>query len=250
MKSIGRIGIMIASALSLLAGSGCEQQWAEWHKWNHEQWARLRGNAAPVKDEAPVEDEAPVDPIKKYELAIDSGKLSPSELAEAYKNRAAACKDRGYLNQAVADYTSAVSQYYPLLASIHNNRGIAYMGKGDFDKAYEDFSKSIELNPTKASTYSNRGIAAWKKGEFDKVIANYTKMIELAPKSAKAHNNRGSAHEKVGDLDKAIADYTRAIEIDPKYSPAYNNRGIAYSKKDKNTAADADFRKAKELASD
>ena len=42
-------------------------------------------------------------------------------------------------------------------AVLHNNRGVAYANKRDYDLAVEAFTNAIELNPNLAMAYSNRG---------------------------------------------------------------------------------------------
>ena len=66
------------------------------------------------------------------------------------------------------------------------------------------------------------------EGRLDKAIEDYTKAIELNPQHANAYHNRGLAWSKKGDRDKAIEDYNKAIELNPQYADAYNNRGNAW----------------------
>ena len=65
-----------------------------------------------------------------------------------------------------------------LLFTVSSNRGIAFLKKGDHDKALADFNKAIELDPNNALAYSNRGKALSKKGNDDKALADYNKAIE------------------------------------------------------------------------
>ena len=51
---------------------------------------------------------------------------------------------------------------------------IAYFSKGDFDRAIEDFSKAIELNPNAAIAYNSRGMMWLHLGEWDKARADLT----------------------------------------------------------------------------
>jgi tetratricopeptide (TPR) repeat protein len=132
-------------------------------------------------------------------------------------------------------------------AEASNNRGVAYYGKGDLDKAIADYAEAIRLDPKYALAYYNRGVAYEKKGEWDNAIAEYTEAIRLDPKYARAYNNRGNAYYGKGDWDKAIADYTEAIRLDPKYAWAYRNRGNAYEKKGEKLKAAEDFARAKQL---
>ena len=100
------------------------------------------------------------------------------------------------------------------------NRGLAYLRKGEYDRAITDNTKAIELDPVDAFAYNNRGYAHFKKGEYDHAIVDYNKAIELDPKYVKAYNNRGAAHEQNGDKDKAIADYRKVLEFSPSTQDA------------------------------
>jgi tetratricopeptide (TPR) repeat protein len=95
--------------------------------------------------------------------------------------------------------------------------------------------------------YLDRGNAYYGKGQFDKAIADSTKALELNPRDAKAYTNRGNAYYDKGQHDEAIADYTKAIELNPKYDKAYNNRGLGYIYLGEKGRACDDWRQACEL---
>src|SRR6516165_4910804 len=65
------------------------------------------------------------------------------------------------------------------LATAYNNRGLAYDGKEEHDRAIADFDRAIELNPDDAVAYDNRGYVYDAKGDQDRAIADYDKSIEL-----------------------------------------------------------------------
>jgi tetratricopeptide (TPR) repeat protein len=108
-------------------------------------------------------------------------------------------------------------------AIAYNNRGIAYQEKGEVDRAIADFTTAIKFNPNDARVYSNRGSAYATKGELDRAIANLGKAIALNPKYADAYNSRGVAYAKKGDKEQAIADFRKALEIRPSDQDAKNN---------------------------
>ena len=109
------------------------------------------------------------------------------------------------------------------------NSGVDYGRKGEYDRAIQDFTKAIQINPKDAEAYNNRGFAYEKKGEYDRAIQDFDKAIQINPKHARAYNNRGFAYEKNGEYDKAIQDYDKAIQINPKDARVYNHIAWLYS---------------------
>ena len=95
-------------------------------------------------------------------------------------------------------------------ATTHNNHGVAYRDEGEYDRAIEDFTKAIELNPNYAIAYNNRGRVYSDKGEIDRAIEDYNTAIELKPELAEAYYNRGEAWLHLGEWDKAKSDLTVA----------------------------------------
>ena len=108
-----------------------------------------------------------------------------------------------------------------------HNRGVAYLGKGNRDRAIADFNQAIQLEPKYALAYNNRGIAHKSRGDFDTAIADFTEAIALDPQLVLAHSNRGWAYQLTGDNSRAIADFNQAIALDPKSASAYYGRGLA-----------------------
>jgi tetratricopeptide (TPR) repeat protein len=63
----------------------------------------------------------------------------------------------------------------------HLDHGRACLDKGKYDEAIADYTKAISLDPNDATAYTNRGLAYESKGEVDRAIADYTKAIEINP---------------------------------------------------------------------
>jgi tetratricopeptide (TPR) repeat protein len=130
---------------------------------------------------------------------------------------------------------------------VYNNQGVAYGGLKQYEKAIEDFSKAIDLNPKYADAYNNRGNAYREIKQHEKAIEDYNKAIEHNPNLAVAYNNRGLAYRKIKQYERAIEDHDKAIELNPKYAVAYNNRGNAYREIKQHEKAIEDYSKAIEL---
>jgi tetratricopeptide (TPR) repeat protein len=127
------------------------------------------------------------------------------------------------------------------------NRGNAFMYLNDYQKAIEDFKKTIEINPYYAKVYYKLGLIY--DGHFinyQQAIKNYSKAIELNPKYAIAYNNRGACYATLGDYHKAIEDFDVAINLD-KHAYYHYNRGLAYKMLGKYNQAIKDFQTAAQL---
>lgn len=65
--------------------------------------------------------------------------------------------------------------------------------------------------------YIARGKALYVAGEVDRAVDDFTKAIELNPASADAYYFRGRVWQSKGDDGKARADLEKAMELDDKY---------------------------------
>jgi len=54
------------------------------------------------------------------------------------------------------------------------NRGFAFDKIGQFDEAIADYSKAISIDPNNAYTYYNKGISLDRKGDFNQAITCFS----------------------------------------------------------------------------
>ncbi|NQT00448.1 MAG: tetratricopeptide repeat protein [Planctomycetes bacterium] len=152
----------------------------------------------------------------------------------------------GEYDQAFSELTKAI-EIDPALARAYITRGMVYANKGEHDLAIADFTKAIEIGPGLARAYVTRGQAYNDKNEFDLAIADFTRFIEIKPTDAHAYLYRGMAYKNKGEYDLAVTDYSKAIEIDPKIADAYSGRAGAYYYKGEYDKAWKDVYKAQAL---
>ncbi len=103
-------------------------------------------------------------------------------------------------------------------------RGRVWVATEDYDKAIDDFSASIAIEPG-ISDYKERAYCFSLKGDRERAIVDFTAALELEPDDVWALTNRGSLYEQEGEIDKALADYEAALATDPKYIHALQRRG-------------------------
>ena len=106
--------------------------------------------------------------------------------------------------------------------------GFTCQNEQDYLNAIEHYRKAIELNPRFVEAYNNRGIAYIERGEADCAIIDYNMAIYLSPEYVDAYYNRGNAYLKKGEVDRAIEDFSKAIDLNPEYAGAYYKRGMCW----------------------
>ena len=169
----------------------------------------------------------PDEQIDACTAAIESGRWSGAGLAWAYNNRSLAYILRGDSDRAIADADEAI-RLDPNDAAAFNNRGNGYREKGEYDRAMADYTETIRIDPTYALAFKNRGSTYQHQGDLDRAIADYSEAVQLKPTFAMAFADRASAYQEKGDFDRAIADFSTLIRLSPRDSKAFYSRGVAY----------------------
>ncbi len=100
------------------------------------------------------------------------------------------------------------------------------MERKEYDKAIDDCTEAIRLDPTDAFAHYCRGRALQEKKEFGRTIADYTEAIRLDPTDAVPYNSRANVwatcpERKYRDGKKAVESATRACELSKWSDPIY-----------------------------
>jgi Lipoprotein NlpI, contains TPR repeats len=185
----------------------------------------------------------------QYQEVVD---LLTDEVLEQHKNallynkRGMALDDLKEYDRAIEDYTKAI-ELNPDDADVYYRRGNTWRDKKDYDKAIIDYSKALELRPGYAHYYLFRGIAWQYQGNKNNALAEYNKVIELNSDYAIAYYFRGNLYKSSGLFDEAIKDYTKTIELQPDDKYAYTSRGDIWYDNGNYDNAISDYTKAIEL---
>ncbi len=126
--------------------------------------------------------------IKDYSEAIA---LQPQFLM-AYHYRGIVRFNTEDLQGALEDFTKAIN-----------------IGRGVSMEVRE--AKEFGLNSS--GLFFCRGAVYQKMGEYEKAVEDYTQSITINPANAKAYFNRGAAYLKLGEEEKASADLQHAAEL-------------------------------------
>jgi tetratricopeptide (TPR) repeat protein len=163
------------------------------------------------------------------QLLARGARLSAKNRAAAYNNRGNAYVVKGELDRALADYDAAII-LDPESSLAYNGRGNVYLRKREFDRALADFNAAILLNPQYSSAYNGRGEVYFYKSDYDRALADYNEAIHFDSRNAAAFANRAEVYARKGAYESAITDAELATRLDPKLSGPHAYLAYVYAK--------------------
>lgn len=163
-----------------------------------------------------------------------------------FANRAWAWKLKGEPDKAIQDLTEAV-RLNPKFAAAYLNRGSAWLDRKDFDKAIKDFDAAIALDPRDPMFWHARGSALLDRRQFERALKDFDEALRLDPKNPAILHDRACALSEMKDYTAALKDFDAAIQLDGSDANAFCNRGLAHSKKKDYERALKDFNTAVKL---
>ncbi len=88
------------------------------------------------------------------------------------------------------------------------------------------YLRAIEAGDNAADAYCNLGIIESQKGDTAKAFDCFTKSLELEPRHFESQYNLGNLYFDLNDLRLAKTHYEMALTIDPNFANAYFNLGL------------------------
>jgi tetratricopeptide (TPR) repeat protein len=186
--------------------------------------------------------------VRACAAAIQSGLLTPSEIAHARLNRGAARTALGDQILASGDYLAALNHYDGAIDPMNPDAlqlyraAAALDGVGKVDAALGKYGEAIKADPKLALAYYGRGVLlATRERAYTRAIGDFDKVIALEPANTTALVRRGDAYSQLGDFGHAMADLNRALQLDPANPTAYVVRGLANDRRGQPALALQDF---------
>ncbi|MBN1781762.1 CHAT domain-containing protein [bacterium] len=175
--------------------------------------------------------------FKKHQQWIDYAKCLN---AEGFMLAVADSFDRAFhcfsmVTDSLSDLISADSL---VLAQTHNDIGVTYYFQGDYNRAIENYEKSMQIRLRRlppdhlvlAMNYSNMGACYSAKGNPDRSIEFKSKALEIAKMNidknpfyvARCYNGMAIAYNDNGEYMRALEFYEHALNIyTEKYGDAH-----------------------------
>lgn len=149
-------------------------------------------------------------------------------------------------SQSLADFTRSI-ELDPTRWKAFHNRGVGNAMQGDLEAALADFNESLKLEPEYSNTWFNRGEVHFEQGEHAKAIDDYNQALRIKPADAGALSRRGQAYAATNQFAAAVTDFTQVIRLAPQDAESYVDRAEALQNLKRWQAAADDYRQAVRL---
>jgi len=156
----------------------------------------------------------------------------------------------GYQNkyQIAHQYLSKAIKLDATFLTGHKWRGIMNDELGDKEKALDDFSHAIELDPENSDLYVRRARVLTKQEKYDDALQDLLRAKDLNPKLARIDFYKGNIYQTLDHQRQAIASYTAALYLNPSYPEALVARARSHELLKQMESARRDFAEAISLA--
>jgi len=117
---------------------------------------------------------------------------------------------------------------------------LSYCGIQNYDIAADAYQKSIASGFTNkvwlAEAHHKLGLAWEGKGQYEKAKAEMLQSLAIRPNTPEVLNNLGTVYVKLGDKANALASFEKAVTLRPNYAIARYNLAEAYEPTDSKRA--------------
>ncbi len=147
---------------------------------------------------------------------ISDQSLSGESLATAQSRLGFALRKSGDLDGAIAALSQSITSSATAVA--YNDRGIAYLLKGQFENALADYNEAIKIDGKNGEALNNRAWTYYKTSQNQKALIDADKAVSLIGDKAYVWDTRGHINEALGDRKAAEADFVKALSLDTQLS--------------------------------
>ena len=111
---------------------------------------------------------------------------------------------------------SRIIKTHPDLYIAFGSRGLTYFRLGDYEHAFSDYQKALDICPEDAWTLSNIGYIYFLRGEMQHAETVYADAILYDPKFLDARRNLGVIFALQKRFGEAIEQWKEGLKIDPE----------------------------------
>lgn len=153
--------------------------------------------------------------------------LAEAELGTAYWSMYESSKDKSFVARAYQSCSKAVN-LGNAGASGHVCLGVLDNGNGNYEKAVEEFTRAIQLEPSLDEAYIGQASAYERLGKLNEAEKTYQQVINLRPQYWKGYNLLGIFYCRQAQYDQCATNFRKVVELTPESFRGYANLGAVY----------------------
>lgn len=113
---------------------------------------------------------------------------------------------RSYVNQALEQHNAVIDDLTKVIEIENSTRSYEmrakiWLGMKQYQKAFADYDKAIELQPDISYGYYNRAEAKFELAQYPEAITDFDKVLQIDPTDIRTYILRGKAKELIGDIE-------------------------------------------------
>ena len=147
-----------------------------------------------------------------------------ASLGEAYWRRYQLSHDAAWAKAAIQTCEKAAQQE-PRLAAAHACLGQAYTAQGEYEKAADEYRRTLELEPTSDDAYGGLASAYEKLNQEGEAEASFKRAIALRPGYWATYNWLGLFYMDRGRYPEAVEMFSQVVALAPDSFTGYYNLG-------------------------
>ncbi|MDP2886254.1 MAG: protein kinase [Ignavibacteria bacterium] len=150
-------------------------------------------------------------------------------LAEAYTSQAFLNWYYEFDPQAAENNFKRAIELNPSYETAHHWYALCLSSLGRHDEAIREITRARELDPLSLIINTNVAYAHYFAGEYDKAVEQFCRTIEMDSTFGLAHLRLGLTYEELGNLNEGIVELQKAMQFAEGTTEAITGLGHAYA---------------------
>lgn len=152
-----------------------------------------------------------------------------------FRNRAQFYREQGEFNKALQDYNRSIALKAD--PDVINSRARLYFTQQKWQQALQDYDRAIELDPTVGEYWINRGAAYAMMGNMPDALSNMNEGLRLDPDFLNGYSNRSLVYQRLGQYEKAHQDILTYLNMNPYSADMWYESARLYRRKNDERSA-------------
>ena len=157
--------------------------------------------------------------LNAYNNAIRITQAHNLGYTDAFYNRANLFYDLKQYDEAIADYTVAVTSLDKAGDAAYNfsdayyNRGLGYYQKGQYDEALADYESALEHKPDFTWALYSMGLTCFIKKDYERALTAYRKALDIDADFADAYLGMALVYQDTGPREEFLSSLNKSCNL-------------------------------------